>query len=132
MKWEEMTPDERNMLIARRGMGLQVWRGTLHLNNTPTGEALLYCEGPDGGRLGLPAYTTDIVAARLVEDEIERRGLVDAYIDALAVLIDPNGNDISIFDTIIEMNGRRALWALLRATPEQRCWAALRAMGVEV
>jgi hypothetical protein len=68
----------------------------------------------------VPAYSTDPAAARLVEDEIERRGLWRAYTEALllAVIDLPPG-----VDTIFEG------WALIRATPEARCRAALVAVG---
>lgn len=67
----------------------------------------------------IPLLSADPAAARLVEDEIERRGLWRAYTEALllAVIDLPPG-----VDTIFEG------WALIRATPEQRCRAALAAV----
>jgi hypothetical protein len=49
---------------------------------------------------------------RQVEDEIERRGLGSQYAGALAGVVTGD------------------LWAIIRATPEQRCRAALIAVGV--
>ena len=57
-------------------------------------------------------YSTDHTAVRLVEDEIERRGLVGPYVKALYAIV-----------------GKQGSWSLIRATPEQRCAAALRAVG---
>lgn len=67
---------------------------------------------------GLPHYTTEHAAARLVEDEIERRGLQQRYVDELLT-----------FEREADFS---AEWFLIRATPEQRCLAALRALGVAV
>jgi hypothetical protein len=55
-------------------------------------------------------YSTDVQLVRLVEDEIERRELVGPYVKALYAI-----------------TGADDKWALIRATPEQRCLAALRA-----
>lgn len=59
-------------------------------------------------------YSTNWQYVRLIEDEIERRGLVHAYVTALYAIV-----------------GKRGAWSLIRATPEQRCLAALRAIGRE-
>lgn len=97
---------ELDALVAERVMG---W------TRRARGHSMLMVDvwdGPVDGPVGIaawriPAYSTDIAAARLVEDEIERRGLSSEYTGALAVRI------------------RGDLWDLLRATPEQRCRAAL-------
>jgi hypothetical protein len=65
--------------------------------------------------------------ARLVEDEIERRGLTMDYADALVTAVAP-----LLFQNEYVNFGPpayAALWALIRATPEQRCRAALAAVG---
>ena len=80
----------------------------------------LYWWDDDGAsdiRRGMPHYSTDIAAAVQVEDEIERRGLIRPYLDALW---DVTGN--------LYARGPQAMWALLRATPEERCQAALKAL----
>lgn len=77
--------------------------------------------------------TTDHDAARLTKDEIEWRDLQSAYVGVLA-------NDIlhlhfDIFSSAIErghpdsLDMSDALWLLLNATPEQRCHAAMKAIG---
>lgn len=65
-------------------------------------------------------YSGDAAAARLIEDEIERRGIGEAYIWYLAEVI---GHPRHVAWSSLDM------FALLRATPEQRCRAALRAVG---
>lgn len=70
----------------------------------------------------VPEYSTDPAAARLVEDEIARRGLWEEYANALLDILD-------ISDTDLYDNSARASWQVLRATPEQRYRAALAACG---
>lgn len=69
-------------------------------------------------------YSTDPAAAAHVEDEIERRGLTEQYVDAMLDLLHINAED--------RIPAHYQLWALIRATPEQRCRAALVAVGVEL
>lgn len=87
---------------------------------------------------GIPDFSTDHAAARLLEDEIERRGLVEKYQNAL---IDVFGFDMQVFNSAIEISshavcpsipnntfqwqGHAFLWALIRATPEQKARAFL-------
>jgi hypothetical protein len=70
---------------------------------------------------GPPPVSTDHTAARLLEDEIERRGKVSDYAGALAEMVgvgddfwyDATGGDV---------------WQIIRATPEQRARAFLEAV----
>lgn len=62
---------------------------------------------------------------RQVEDEVERRGLQDEYLIALGLVL---WGDWGI-NQDIELDN---VWSLLRATPDQKCQAALRAGGVDV
>ena len=95
------------------------------------------------GEGGLPAYSTDPAAARLVEDAIERRGLVERYQDALievlgldmqvfnsAIELDPHGPQPTVPGNTFEWDGHAYLWVFSHATPAQRCRAALIACGV--
>ncbi len=70
------------------------------------------------GLSNLPPLSTDHAAARLVEDAIERRGLELDYTQALARLVRPDDRHWAV----------RTSWALLRATPAERCRAALEAV----
>lgn len=68
-------------------------------------------------------FARSLDAVCLVEDEIERRGIGVAYIRAL---IDITWAGIDSYD----QDGRyEGAFALLRATPEQRCRAALQVVG---
>ena len=58
-----------------------------------------------------------MIAVGLLEDEIERRGLESAYVMALRRIVTPVWPEDA------------ARWALIRATPEERCRAALAAVG---
>lgn len=69
----------------------------------------------------LQRYSTDPTATRQVEDEIERRGLQQRY----TVLLSQRLMDFSGWLSW------RDSWALIRATPEQRCRAALDAVRLQ-
>lgn len=60
-----------------------------------------------------------------MKEALEARRLQAAY---LIALFDVLGLD----NTPLKPMGARSLWMLVHATPEQRCLAALRAVGVEV
>ena len=87
----------------------------------------------------LPFFSS-LDAARLVEGEIEHRGLVERYQN---VLIEVLGLDMQVFNSAIELNphfapsvvsntfewrGHASLWLYLRATPAQRAEAAYRVL----
>lgn len=78
------------------------------------------------------AYGGDIwVLVRDAEDEIERRGLQARYVDALADVVTTTE---SIVNDLIALHGTSdalIIWRILRATPEQRVRAALRAVEGE-
>lgn len=67
----------------------------------------------------VPRYSTDPAAARLVEDELERRGLHHEYSVLLA---------IDVFRTRHGWQDWQDTWAVIRATPQQRCRAALKSV----
>lgn len=71
---------------------------------------------PSGAYAPLPPFTRTMRATRLLEDEIERRGLEYAYIDVLETII---GADYD------EGYGAHSVWKFIRATPEQKARAAL-------
>ena len=76
----------------------------------------------------LPFYSTEIGDAWLVEDEIERRHFQQQYVDTLADMVTTTD---SIVEDIIALHGLSdalIIWRILRATPEQRCRAALAAV----
>lgn len=86
-------------------------------------------------------FATDHAAARLLEDEIEKRGLQEQYVTALiaelSLFIIAVADDLHINPLIppLEMTGKYKeignafLWALMRATPEQKAKAFLEAVG---
>lgn len=71
---------------------------------------------------GVPLYSADIAAARIMEDWIEEYGSRLRY--ALTVMAGFLYTDDPVPDT-----DEALWWALLHATPEQRCLAFLAAMG---
>lgn len=75
----------------------------------------------DGGEwvwLPTPAVESSLDSAQLVEDEVERRGLKDAYIEELHKLIGVSWG----------MLWKELGWTIRRATPTQICRAALLAV----
>ncbi len=67
----------------------------------------------------IPDYCNDAAAAGLATDEVERRGLTLIFVRHLLNLVTPSG---------AVRNPAR----VISATPEQRCIAALQAVGVEI
>lgn len=153
--WSDMTPRERDALVGEVVMGQTdfehigfIWEeGTTE--DGEDGWDGFYCPRchAEGSRAAVRCarqYTTDIAKAQLVEDEIARRGLIEKYQNALIGLIDL---DMQVFNSAIELDthnppdipnndfewqGHAFLWRYSQATPEQRCHAACRAVGVEV
>lgn len=81
------------------------------------GEAsLLLVDGEE--RVPCPRYSSDAGAARSVEEEIDRRGLAEAYVDRLLKEERP---ELGIVDTL----QYRDVWNVLHAGPARRCRAAL-------
>jgi hypothetical protein len=77
-----------------------------------------YWTAGDGERYAtkeLPDFTASLDAFCRVEEEIRRRDVQDSFLDALERLVSPYG----------DMGERAIQWALMRATPTQRCEAAL-------
>lgn len=108
---------ELNTAVALEVMGWYEWDGVGDWDG-PEGVTMFTYWGDDDGALAVYPDSSDepkslfdpshcMGSACEVEDEIERRGLGSQYAGALAVRI------------------RGGLWDMLRATPEQRCRAAL-------
>lgn len=62
-------------------------------------------------------FSTDYTAVRLVEDEIERRGLGPRFVAELGACV-----------CLEYPYANRGVWRILRASPEDRCRAALSAV----
>lgn len=101
-------------LIAEKVMGWHVGSGCngLHPPDATT------CVLPQ-----IPDYTTDERDTRLVEDEIASRGLIEQYVFTLGSIV--ASPDLFDEDPLYQ-------WALIRATPKDRCLAALKILGIEV
>ncbi len=127
--WDALTPRERDLLVAEHVMGYRRvtddtadYAGTRHGGEVllPPGETFASMQEWLPRRGVIPfgyfvteRYTVSPREARAVEDEIARRGLGSQYAGALAGLL-----------------GDTDLWTVIRATPEQRCRAALITVGV--
>jgi hypothetical protein len=68
-------------------------------------------------------YTEDPEKARLLEDEIERRGLGHEYQYRLSIVVGVHPSSWDQRETLLVIP-----WLLLRATPEQRARAFLEAV----
>lgn len=153
--WQDMSARERDAMVAEHVMNLEIIHRLWPCGYAPDGsgyEAVWVDEGDENSpwymsrdavykvrepgvrpnELGrwcrpVPFYTTDLTAARIVEDEIERRRLQLVYIKRLIELLD-------IYDASLRSDqhdlSTYALWQLSRATSDQRCYAALKAVGV--
>ena len=63
--------------------------------------------------------SSDLESARLLEDEIERRGLQEKYLVVLHEVVGAKWIDYGVMD----------VWSIFRATPEQKARAFLAAIG---
>lgn len=119
--WEAMTPRERDAEIAQTFFGITPHRCgemdvfTIDRVWLEEGDYSYYVEGE--GHYRIDEYTTDYNAVSLVESAIGRRELKCTYVTELLQLC---GH--------YTMRGDfNEYWDLVRAKPEQRCLAALRA-----
>lgn len=103
--WRNVTPKGRT-----RELSFTSERALLRIEN---GKVHLY-GGPTEKDQRLPFYSSSIEAAHTVEDRIEELGLQVPYIQALAAVV-----GCRLLANVKEY------WLMLRATPEQRCRAAL-------
>lgn len=124
--WEEMTPREQDASIHHQIFGNHVEYGHVPCPDNKQG-CLVAHFGFTSNGVPIPLYTTDHAACRLVEDEIERRELWGTYLSALVDILDIYGYD-AWYDW--DRQWVSAVRDILRATPEQRCHAALRALEV--
>lgn len=138
--WEQLSPRERDCLVGETfggfGADLLAMYRQMHAEQAAAGaapDASVYpyddipaeqTESGEAWRGWLPRYTGDLSTAALVEEEVERRRLHGAYLIALFGVLGIYGDP--------EPLGTRSLWMLVHATPDQRCHAALRAVGVAV
>lgn len=136
--WAALTPRERDLLVAEHVMGYRRVTddtadaaGTRHANEilVPPGQSLQSLQEwlPRRGQIAFGYFVTERYterhdAARAIEDAIARRRLYADYCGALAHLV-------GLDDRELEDYGSIALWPIVAATPEQRCHAALMAVG---
>lgn len=136
--WDEMKPRERDVLTAERVMGITVFYltsprvlfyGVDGIDRPCDAGEPYELSGMDGKTpMPLPFFSQDIRACRLIDDVIEQRGVQQRYIEELASLRGCPGSRATM-PTIWSWDG---LWCVMRASPADRCRAALRAMGVAV
>lgn len=103
---------------GRIRLPLAQWRAD-HPDQTPIYVTGRSPEMPDWPSSVVPHYEEDIA---WLEDEVERRGLQHAYINALIIVVEP---DVSIDDL---SDALMPVWRLLRAAPGRRAQAFLRAL----
>lgn len=117
--WDEMTPGERNEAVAR-ALG---WVYEPRFEGDGAG----YWVAPDGMHYiseDLPDFVGSLDACRLVEDAIERRGLQEQFVYELAVLCGgPRSRSVW---------GWQGVWRVVCAGAEQKCHAAIRALGIDL
>lgn len=131
--WDKLTAEERDAQVARAlGWKQQEVNGQL-LWFDASGTVSLW----GGLALGvLPPFSTYPPACREVENSIERRELQEEYAEKLAAIVDPDG--AAVYPSTIEIDQYTSphrtaglwIWAISRATPDQRCLAALKTLGV--
>jgi hypothetical protein len=122
--WSELSDTERHEVTARAlgweerdCNGVKLWFDA-------SGQVSLW----GGLALGvLPPFATALSACRLVEDEIARRYLVGSYSAALCNIL---GFDWADGYEWGQAKRLARVWDIAYASPDQRCHAALKALGV--
>lgn len=122
--WSDMTPRERDATIHQVVFDKHVEHGRIPCPDGKPGCLVLHFGYTSDG-VPVPCYTTDDTACRLLLQEIEQRRLQSAYIPALSQVVGYT------WEVGREPSARQA-WLMVYATAEQRCHAAVRAMGAEV
>lgn len=107
----ELDGRELDAVVAREVFGRDVaWRDV-------DGESVpVVVDGDE--TVPCPPYSRDAGAARAVEEEVDRRGLAEDYVDRLLKEERPR---LGIVDTL----EYRDVWNVLHAGPARRCRAAL-------
>ncbi len=111
MKWEELTPRQRDALVAEKVMG---WHDIV--------ERDMYAYGvtPDGPSAVVRNYTTDIAAAwQVVEYMAQRHATIEITV-----------TDVLTHVAIGLLRPKAVAYS--KEAPEAICLAALRAKGIEV
>lgn len=118
--WSSMTDRERDAALHK----------SLHHRHNVEGE--VYCDGEHEKNEGcdwrpLPTYSTSFDAVRMIEDEIEKRGMQREY---LHQLVGMQQGSVALDIDCLDYEGTmpRALWSLVCATPAQRAEAAYRVL----
>jgi len=149
MGWTEHSVEDTDVVMwleEREGFVNLQWTGYLS-EILPGFSGDIHTRTDDGGVLSVSDYQSDvwkpdesIKNAWKMEAVIQERGLVERYVGAL---IDVLGLDMQPFNSAIELDwwegpkvpdnsfeydGYAYLWLLLRASPEDRCRAALLAV----
>lgn len=75
-----------------------------------------------------PAFSGRLEDAKILEDEVERRKLIGAYVATLVSLLDTQ--IVSDNQTVRYLAYMSDFWALIRATPEQRARAFVQILGI--
>jgi len=128
-KWTEMTPRERDALVAEKVFGNKVSWFSLHVNSLGYEENLPDKDGDcpmqlmlaDGEWSTIPKYTTDISAAWEVMEKMRKSGcLVSVH------------NVFGGYRSTVVPHEHDAFWGDAPTAPEAICLAALRAVGVDV
>lgn len=115
--WSKMTPRERDAWIAE-WMGITVYRDT----HTISDEVVLVgaYDGPKDNEQAtrILDYTTDPVAARLILDEVNQRGLHERFVQSLIHVMSMSAPHAPI--------SHFRAFHLIHSTPDQQCEAIWR------
>lgn len=122
LKWSELSPRERDALVAEKVMGFTV-------TDWPTGKSFPVTSAIAAGVLSerqesrIPHYTTQIAAAWEVVEKLRREKML------VTVVSDEDGGwNAEMWD----YNNRQSGEVFAESAPEAICLAALRACGVEI
>lgn len=129
---------ELDAAVAENIMGL-CWHDFEPKNKTSQRAKKFVCSKCGLSRFGgdahtPPHYSESRQAIAEFENEIERRGLTWEYVEALSEIVAPGY--AHVFSSVSELEKREhyicgsdLLWRIAHASTEQRCRAALKAVG---
>ncbi len=137
--WAEMTPRERNVLVAEAMGQTDFAHPGFYWTEGATEDGRDGWDGFSCPRCGaseseraspcIKSFTTSLDAASLVEDEIARRGLWSVYCQAWLEIIDVRvGTVVNDLECLPYGTDAKALMAFLRASPDVRCQAAVKVL----
>lgn len=120
-----MTPDEINRQVAEKvmGWGYSAWGRNHYVEIIVSSDISSGNQQDETFVMQVESWQpyTNIEQAMMMQKEIHKKGLARKYTNAFFNIIEPEGTTLPDDELV---------WAMIHATPQQRCEAALKAVGL--